>query len=236
VEVLREVKAIREGLDELGEIHQKDLRRRVGRPDADEVQARQEGFRQLRAEMEALKNKSQGLPAAGTGTAKSTLKTLTEDDLRAPGELGSGALGGGGGGGGAAGSGGGRKKGGGGGGWGGAPQREQLTEEHRQKMSLIERERGKQEDRLMEIESRVVEMKEIALSIQDELRYQQDLLDDVDKEIEKSQAKLDKANKSLDKARKIANDRTTQTCTYIICLIILLGLATLLFNIVKKSI
>ena len=61
------------------------------------------------------------------------------------------------------------------------------------------------------------------------------MLNDLDNKTEKTQTKMDKVNDRMKDALEKINDKSTNFCIYIICVVMLLGLATVVYKMVETS-
>jgi t-SNARE complex subunit (syntaxin) len=61
------------------------------------------------------------------------------------------------------------------------------------------------------------------------------MLNDLDNKTEKTQTKMDKVNDRMKDALEKINDKSTNFCIYIICIVMLLGLATVVYKMVETS-
>jgi SYP7 family syntaxin len=111
----------------------------------------------------------------------------------------------------------------------------ELTDMERNGLQLIQSNRAEQ-DKLLDIIGNVVgDLKEMAIGIKDEADKQAHLLDDIEKKTEKVSDKMDATNKNLKKTAAENNRGGDKLCMDMICLILLLGVATVIYNIIKRS-
>jgi len=76
---------------------------------------------------------------------------------------------------------------------------------------------------------------EQALAFKDEMDKQDELIDEVEKKIDKAQGKLNNVNEQADRAVEMVNAPSTSLCMYAICIIILLGIVTVGYNVIRKQ-
>lgn len=70
------------------------------------------------------------------------------------------------------------------------------------------------------------------LNIRDELQRQDVILDDLGEKTDKVKDSLDKATEKVEKILKISNDGSSKFCSYMICFVLLLGILTVLYNVI----
>lgn len=61
------------------------------------------------------------------------------------------------------------------------------------------------------------------------------MLNDLDGKTDKTQTKLDSANDRMKDMMSKLNDKSSNACVYIICLVILLGIASVVYNMAMKN-
>ena len=66
--------------------------------------------------------------------------------------------------------------------------------------------------------------------INDELDLQNAMLEELETKVDKTQSTLDGVNSRMDDALKIVNSKSSKFCSYVICLIVLLGVLTVGYN------
>lgn len=113
--------------------------------------------------------------------------------------------------------------------------REELTGEHMQKMELIRTEVAAQDALLDEISRGLDDLTEAATKIGDELQLQDRMLRDLEEKTDKAQGKMDKTNERLKDAMAVVNAKSTNICLYGICVIILLAVGVIIYNMLMKK-
>ena len=68
-----------------------------------------------------------------------------------------------------------------------------------------------------------------------EFQLQDKMLSDLDSKTDKTQGKLDNINDRMKDTLAKLNDKSTNVCMYLICLILILGIATVAYSQMKKS-
>jgi hypothetical protein len=111
--------------------------------------------------------------------------------------------------------------------------RESMTDQHVIMLKDIENETAEQDVILEQIDSAVENLKHIALNIKDTIESQNVVLDDANERIENTNATLENTNDRMSKATKYINSKSGKICSYIICIIILVVLASILSNLIK---
>jgi chromosome segregation ATPase len=112
---------------------------------------------------------------------------------------------------------------------------EDMSAAQEMKLAQVQAEFKAQDDILDQLSSALDQLKETTLAINDELDLQETMLKDTEAKVDAAQSQLDKVNERLKHALELANEKSTQFCAYFICLAILLGLLTILFNLVQKK-
>jgi len=114
-------------------------------------------------------------------------------------------------------------------------KKEELSEDQRQVLAEIQGLSNEQDQVLEEISKGMDELKELAEGMHDEFVKQDKLLGRLEEKAEKVQGTLDGVNERMKDALKKMNDRSTNMCMYILCLVILLGLGYLAYDIARKK-
>ncbi len=68
-----------------------------------------------------------------------------------------------------------------------------------------------------------------------ELQLQDKMLNDLENKTDKTQAKLDATNERMKDALEKINDKASNLCIYIICIVLLLGIISVAFNFATKK-
>lgn len=111
--------------------------------------------------------------------------------------------------------------------------RQAMSAEQKMKMEMIDREVAEQDQILDRLSAGLDSLKDTTLKIKDELDTQAVMIEDLDKRVDKAQTKLDKVNSRMEMALKLADDKASNFCTYVICFALVLGLATVAYNLIK---
>jgi len=117
----------------------------------------------------------------------------------------------------------------------GAPlrvQQEAMTGQQQAQLTQVRAIMQEQDDMLDQISEALDGLKETSQAIGDELTAQTQMLADTEEHMDETQNKLDSVNDRLDQTLKVANSKSTAFCSYVICIFILLGIATVLYNVV----
>lgn len=114
-----------------------------------------------------------------------------------------------------------------------ATHREELSEDQKMAMATIRREEGKQDELLDVIDEGVGNLKALALGIREEATLQNLMLDDLDKDVDKAQAHITRVNDRMKETLAAVNSKSDRFCSYAICIVILLGLLTVLYNMLR---
>lgn len=110
----------------------------------------------------------------------------------------------------------------------------ELSAVERQGLAQIERNKQEEEKMLDIIGDLGSDLKEIALGLNEEVTKQGYIIDNVGKKMDDVNDKLEQTNKNLKKIRKEATRPADKFCMDITCLILLLGVLTVIYNMVKK--
>lgn len=114
-------------------------------------------------------------------------------------------------------------------------QETELTDMEKGGLAQIQQNRVEQDKILDIISGTVLDLKEMAIGIKEEVDKQTHLLDDIDGKMEKVTDKMDNTNKNLKKVAAENNRGGDKLCMDMICLILLLGVASVIYNIIKRS-
>lgn len=137
-----------------------------------------------------------------------------------------------------AGAGGASAAGGGGGfGGGGGPveEEEDITEEQRLAMAQNEEVDKAIDSKLGEMESILDDILHANRGLKEALVEGDARIKDVTEHIGKTKDKLDRVTANIKRVLEVSDSRSSRCCTYLICLVVLLGIATVIFNVVSGS-
>mmetsp|Transcript_17204 Transcript_17204/g.60456 ORF Transcript_17204/g.60456 Transcript_17204/m.60456 type:complete len:286 (-) Transcript_17204:1094-1951(-) len=109
-----------------------------------------------------------------------------------------------------------------------------LTGEQKLALEQIRREEGKQDDLLDQIGEGVDNLRTLAVGMREEAELQNVMLSDLETDVDKAQDHLNKVNDRMKETLEALNSKTDKFCTYVICLIILLGLLMVIYNQISK--
>lgn len=107
---------------------------------------------------------------------------------------------------------------------------EELTSQDRLALQQMEEDKAEQDGLLDEIGDVVGRLGVLAKGIGEELDIQNQQLDDLETDVDKTQAHMDKVNDRLGETLKLLNSKSDKLCCYMIFLIIILGLLSIVFN------
>ena len=110
----------------------------------------------------------------------------------------------------------------------------EMSAMERQGLAQIEENKVEEEKMLDIISDLGSDLKEIALGLNEEANKQNYMLDNVGDKMAKVSDKMETTAKSMKKTRNDANRPGDKFCMDIICLILLLGVLTVIYNMVKK--
>lgn len=110
-----------------------------------------------------------------------------------------------------------------------------LTSEQKQAMAQITREEEKQDELLDQIGDGVDNLRVLAEGIREEAQLQNVMLDQLDGDVDKAQDHLDSVNAKMKETLDALNSKTDKFCSYVICLVILLGLLMVVFNMLPSD-
>ncbi len=114
-------------------------------------------------------------------------------------------------------------------------KKEAMTGEQVQKLEQINKVAQEQDTILDEMSKGLDELKDLAEKMNDELVLQDKMVADLDKKTDKTQDKMDKVNDRMKDALAKINDKSSNFCVYIICLVLMLGLASVGYNMAMKN-
>lgn len=114
-------------------------------------------------------------------------------------------------------------------------KKENLTGEQMQKLEQINAVSREQDQVLDEIGKGLDELKDLAEKMNDELVLQDKMLGDLDSKTDKTQNKMDAVNDRMKDALTKINDKSSNFCVYIICLVLMIGLASVAYNMAMKD-
>lgn len=200
-----------EGLvKDLADTHLREIKSKGAKMTADELAARKEVLESVVSEFQQAYKSAKGFTHAAAEENLGGLagvKAVGMDDLKKGNFAGAGIR---------------RKK-------------EEITDEQRQVLAEIQGLSNEQDQVLEEISKGMDELKELAEGMHDEFVKQDKLLGRLEEKAEKVQGTLDGVNERMKDALKKMNDRSTNMCMYILCLVILLGLGYLAYDLAKKK-
>lgn len=114
-------------------------------------------------------------------------------------------------------------------------KRQELSGEQVQKLEMISRQVQEQDSILDEMGKELDQLKDLGLKIGDEMQLQEKMLEDLETTTDKTQERLDDANKRLDGALETMNDKASNFCMYIVCIVLLLGIAVVAYNMISAK-
>ena len=109
-------------------------------------------------------------------------------------------------------------------------KQEPLTEQHQVVLTEIHDEEKKQDAILTDMSNALDGLQHVAITIKDTLDVQNVILEDATAKTEKVTEHLENANDRMVNLHKKLNSKSGKLCTYIICIVILLGLLSVLYN------
>lgn len=107
---------------------------------------------------------------------------------------------------------------------------EELTHDDRLALQQMEEDKAEQDELLDEIGDVVSRLGVLAKGIGEELDIQNAQLDDLETDVDNTQAHMDKVNDRLGETLKLLNSKSDKLCCYVIFFIIILGLLSVVFN------
>lgn len=108
----------------------------------------------------------------------------------------------------------------------------ELTEEQKQAMAQIQQNDKEIDDMINIIGDGLDTLKDIATNMGDELKKQEQKINDIDKNMDTQQAKLDKNNKQLNKLLDEAK-KEDHFCRYLVMLVLIVAVGLTLYNMLK---
>lgn len=110
---------------------------------------------------------------------------------------------------------------------------EALTDGHEAKLQEFKEREGRQDELLDRIGEGVLELKELALAMGDEVNKQGMILGEIENKVDKAQGHLDTVNSKL--KRQLQEARSAdKLCMDIVCCLLLVGIITVVYNMVRK--
>ena len=205
-----EMRALETETAELQEIHTKDMSKRK-RPSEDVLRSRAEFFSTLQLDMarvtEAVTGHKAKYPAAGAGAGAGAAaggRVITTEELMSGEPI--AAL---------------------------NTRQERMTSAQAQQMAMIHEQTAEQDDLLDQISASLEGLQKAAHAIHDEVQLQNELIDDTLVKVDETAAQLDGVNDRVKEALKKVNSKSSTFCMYIVCFLLLLGLLTVLYNMIK---
>lgn len=197
-------------LEDLAATHRRELERKGGKMTIEEVEARKEIMGAIITEFHQAYKHAKGMTHAGDADNEQGglgMATMTKDQLMKGSFQGAGVK----------------------------VKRQELTGEQAQVLAAINEQSREQDMILDEISKGLDDLKDVAERMHDELQLQDKMLSDLESKTDKTQDKLDKVNERMTDAMKKINDKASNICIYIICVVLLLGIATVAYNLMKKK-
>jgi hypothetical protein len=114
-------------------------------------------------------------------------------------------------------------------------KKEAMSGEQMQKLAEIRQSTVEQDQVLDEISTGVDELKDLAEKMHDEFQLQDKMIGDLDAKTDTTQTKIDGVNARMKDVLSKLNDKSTNACIYLICCVMILGLAVVGYNIAKKN-
>jgi len=111
----------------------------------------------------------------------------------------------------------------------------EMTGEQLQKLEQVRAQTKEQDMVLEEIGKGLDELQDLAEKMGDELQLQDKMLSDLDTKTDKTQGKVDAVNDRMKDVLTKVNDKASNACVYIICLVILLAIASVVYNMVTQK-
>lgn len=113
-------------------------------------------------------------------------------------------------------------------------RQEAMTDAQEAKMMQIHAETAVQDDLLDEMNVLLMGLNQKAKTMHDEVEIQNKIIDDVLDKADNTTDKLSVVNDRMKDTLKKVNSKSSLFCAYIVCLLIFLGLATVLYNMAFK--
>lgn len=215
------MKKLTEDFKDLNRLYDKEVKKRKSKLSKEDLDLRQELIAQYSQEMQEIKKLARAGYMKDAGAADPTLafsgaatSTLTREELFKP-------------------SGGGAGGGGAGGGGRRAVQDVELTEFQQQGLAQIKANDLEMDQMLDEIGVVVQDLGQMAGAIQEEVKVQGVMLDDLETKIEKAQDKLTSVNQAVKESLESKGLGGERACINMICCIVLLGIVGVLYNLLK---
>jgi hypothetical protein len=111
----------------------------------------------------------------------------------------------------------------------------EMTEYQMTGMKQIKREEEEIDGMVDQIGEGVGKLHEIALAMKDELDVHDVVIGEVTEKADKAKSQLDTVNKKLKKTLDTVNSSGDKFCVNVICLVLLLGILTVIYNMVTKN-
>lgn len=108
----------------------------------------------------------------------------------------------------------------------------ELTEEQKQAMAQIQQNDKEIDDMINIIGDGLDTLKDIATNMGDELKKQEQKINDIDNNMDTQQAKLDKNNKQLNKLLEEVK-KEDHFCRYLVMLVLIVAVGLTLYNMLK---
>lgn len=107
---------------------------------------------------------------------------------------------------------------------------EALTDQQQAQLTAINAQKDRQDAILDQMMAVLDDIKETTVGINDELDLQAEMLRETEAKVDTQQTALNKVNDRMNRTLEVMNSKSTQMCSYIICLVVLLGVLTVLYN------
>jgi chromosome segregation ATPase len=202
-----ELQKLTESLNELGRVHKKEVEKKGSKMTAAELEARSEIMSSIVAEFQSAYKHAKGYSHAGADEnlqGGTAVNALTTEQLMKGQFAGAGLK----------------------------SKTEALTGEQLQQLEQITGQVREQDQILDEISKGIDELQELAEKMSDELQLQDKMLTDLENKTDKTQTKLDSTNDRMKDALAKINDKSSNMCMYAICIVMLLGIAMVIYNMI----
>ena len=110
-----------------------------------------------------------------------------------------------------------------------------MTDYQRQKMQQIEKKSDKVDEALDQLSVGIQMLGNMAGEMTHQLDVQNEIMADIEGQIDKAKDELNVATTKLEEIANDPHESTISCCMYIMCLVVLLGLLGVIFNMVFKS-
>lgn len=200
-----ELKRLEESVRDLAEVHKKEMTKRGAKMGADEVLARKEVIESVVLEFQSAYKAAKGFSHAGAEEnlgAGVGMRALTTDALMKGQFDGAGIK----------------------------TRKQEMTGDQLQKLEAVRAQNREQDAVLDEISKGLDELQDLAEKMGDELQLQDKMLGDLDSKADKTQGKVDAVNDRMKDVLAKVNDKSSNACVYLICVIILLAMASVVYN------